>query len=154
MTALRSGQVSAARYALSRGDLTVTHQFAATLVAKDPEDAEGHFLLGIAESSAGRVQAGIQHVGRAVALDPQGEYRAQLAKLFTLVRRDGDAAATLNDAEQALPGDALSRDTMGCVYARLGDMPLPSPILRRLCALNREAPNIVTIWRPPSISWA
>jgi hypothetical protein len=54
-------------------------------------------------------------------LDPQGEYRAQLAKLFTLVRRDGDAAATLRDAEQALPSDALSRDTMGCVYARLGD---------------------------------
>ena len=41
-------------------------------------------------------------------LDPQGEYRAQLAKLFTLVRRDGDAAATLRDAEQALPTDALS----------------------------------------------
>jgi hypothetical protein len=67
------------------------------------------------------VQSGIQHLDRAVSLDPQGEYRAQLAKLFTLVRRDGDAAATLRDAEQAPPADALSRDTMGCVYARLGD---------------------------------
>ena len=121
MTAARPGQISAARSALSRGDLNATHRFAATLVAEDPRNAEGHFLLGIAESSAGRVQTGIQHVGKAVALDPQGEYRAQLAKLFTLVRRDGDAAATLHDAEQALPTDALSRDTMGCVYARLGD---------------------------------
>ncbi|MEO8373709.1 MAG: sulfotransferase [Sphingomonas bacterium] len=121
MTAARSGQISAARSALSRGDINATHRFAATLVANNPTDAEGHFLLGIAASSAGRVQIGIQHVGKAVALDPQGEYRAQLAKLFTLVRRDGDAAATLHDAEQALPADALSRDTMGCVYARLGD---------------------------------
>jgi Flp pilus assembly protein TadD len=121
MTAARFGQVRAARSALVRGDLGTTQRFAATLVAEDPKDAEGHFLLGIAASSAGRVQAGIQHLGQAIALDPQGEYRAQLAKLYTLVRRDGDAAATLCDAERALPSDALSRDTMGCVYARLGD---------------------------------
>lgn len=121
MTATRAGQVSAARSALSRGDLQSTHRFAATIVANDPGDAEGLFLLGIAESSVGRIQAGIQHIDRAVALDPQGEYRAQLAKLFTLVRRDGDAAETLRDAEQAPPADALSRDTMGCVYARLGN---------------------------------
>jgi Flp pilus assembly protein TadD len=121
MSAARAGRISAARSALARGDLRTAHRLAAALVADDPRDAEAHFLLGIAESSAGRVQAGIQHVGRAVMLDPQGEYRAQLAKLYMLVRRDGDAAATLRDAEQALPADALSRDTMGCVYARLGD---------------------------------
>lgn len=121
MSAARSGQINAARSALSRGDLRSTHQFAATMVAENPRDAEGHFLLGIAESSAGRIQAGIGHVGQAVELDPQGEYRAHLAKLFSLVRRDGDAAATLREAEQAPPVDALSRDTMGCVYARLGD---------------------------------
>lgn len=122
MMATRSGQAAvAARGALARGDWNATHRFAATLVAENPGNAEGHFLLGVAESGVGRVHAGIQHLGRAVALDPQGEYRAQLAKLFTLVRRDGDAAATLHDAEQALPADALSRDTMGCVYARLGD---------------------------------
>lgn len=121
MTEMRAARVEAARNALSRGDLGATHRFAATLVADNPGDAEGHFLLGIAESSAGRIRNGIQHVGQAVSLDPQGEYRAQLAKLFTLVRQDGDAAATLRDAEQALPADALSRDTMGCVYARLGD---------------------------------
>ncbi len=121
MSAAGSGQASVARRALLLGDLDSTQRFAATMVADNPRDAEGHFLLGVAESSAGRVQAGIQHLGRAVALDPQGEYRAQLAKLFTLVRRDGDAAATLRDAEQTPPVDALSRDTMGCVYARLGD---------------------------------
>lgn len=121
MTELRSGRIVAARSALARGDLQTTYQLATTFVSADPKDAEGHFLLGIAEASMGRILAGIQHIGQAVTLDPQGEYRAQLAKLYTLVRRDGDAAATLRDAEQALPTDALSRDTMGCVYARLGD---------------------------------
>ncbi|MFT4025575.1 MAG: sulfotransferase [Novosphingobium sp.] len=121
MTVTHPRRVSAARSALYRGDMGSAHQFAMTMVAENPRDAEGHFVLGIAESSAGRVQAGIEHIDRAVALDPQGEYRAQLAKLLTLMRRDGDAAAILQDAERALPSDALSRDTMGCVYARLGD---------------------------------
>ncbi|MDE2403136.1 MAG: sulfotransferase [Sphingomonadales bacterium] len=121
MIAERSARAVTARSALSRGDLQTTHDLAATMVAQDPEDAEGHFLLGIAESGQGRIRDGIRHIDRAVTLDPRGEYRAQLARLFTLVRRDGDAAVTLRDAEATPPADALSRDTMGCVYARLGD---------------------------------
>lgn len=121
MMEMRSARVEAARSALSRGDLGAAHRFATTLLTENPEDAEGYFLLGIAESGAGRIRPGIRHLGQAVALDPQGEYRAHLAKLFTLVRQDGDAAVMLRGAEQALPADALSRDTMGCVYARLGD---------------------------------
>ncbi|MGC4251442.1 MAG: sulfotransferase [Sphingobium sp.] len=112
--------IRAAREAL-QGDLMADRQVAATWAAGNPRDAEGHFLLGMAESNAGRIREGIRHLDCAVALDPQGEYRAQLAKLFIMVRRDGDAAAMLRDAEQDPPADALSRDTMGCVYARLGD---------------------------------
>jgi Flp pilus assembly protein TadD len=118
---MRAAQVEAARSALYKGDRDTARHFAATLVAENSNDAEGHFLLGIAESNVGRVRVGIQHLRQAVALDPQGEFRAHLAKLFTLVREDGEAAATLREAEQAPPADALSRDTMGCVYARLGN---------------------------------
>ncbi|WP_022683859.1 tetratricopeptide repeat-containing sulfotransferase family protein [Sphingobium bisphenolivorans] len=121
MTVMRSARVEAARTALSSGDLAAAHRFAARVVEENADDAEGHFLLGIAQSNGGDIGAGLQQLKRAVALDPQGEYRAHLAKLFTLVRQDGEAAATLRDAEQAPPADALSRDTMGCVYARLGD---------------------------------
>jgi tetratricopeptide (TPR) repeat protein len=121
MIAARTRRIDAARHALAQGDLGATRSLAAAMVADQADDAEGHFLLGVAEAGAGRIQAGIGHLIEAVTLDPQGEYRAQLAKLFCLVRRDGDAAATLRAAEQAPPADALSRDTMGCVYARLGD---------------------------------
>ncbi|VWX54294.1 tetratricopeptide repeat-containing sulfotransferase family protein [Novosphingobium sp. 9U] len=117
----RTRTVQAARAALSQGDLATAHRLAASLVAQDASDAEGHFLLGVSVAGAGQIQLGIEHLTRSVTLDPRGEYRAQLAKLLTMVRRDGDAAATLSEAEEAPPTDALSRDTMGCVYARLGD---------------------------------
>jgi len=112
---------AAARAALERGDIAGVRQLATIRLSEASGEAEGRFLLGIAEAEAGRVQAGISQIEQAVALAPHGEYRAQLARLYTLVRRDGDAAAVLRATETALPQDALGRDTMGCVYARLGD---------------------------------
>lgn len=115
------------RAVLERGDFAGAGRLAALLLSKAPSKAEGHFLLGIAEAEAGRVHEAVRQVEQAVALAPHGEYRAQLARLYTLVRRDGDAATVLRAAEAAPPTDALGRDTMGCVYARLGahDAALP-----------------------------
>lgn len=121
MIATVAGQIDAPRKARVQRPAHLSFLSSMTEGAENPHDAEGHFLLGMAESSAGHFQSAIRHVAQAVAMDPRGEYRAQLAKLFTLVRREGDAAATLREAELAPPADALSRDTMGCVYARLGD---------------------------------
>jgi Flp pilus assembly protein TadD len=121
MTEMRAAWVEAARSALVENNRSAAHRYATMLVRGNDKDAEGYFLLGVTEASGGRVRLGIEHLNRAVALNPQGEYRAQLAKLQILVREDGEAAATLREAEQAPPEDALSRDTMGCVYARLGD---------------------------------
>lgn len=105
---------------LERGDLAGARRRGAMLVA-DGGAAEGHFLLGMADAESGRITDAIGRIERAVALAPHGEYRAQLARLYTLVRRDGDAAGMLAAAEAAPPVDGLGHDTMGCVYARLGD---------------------------------
>ena len=117
----RDERVAAARAALARGDWTAVARFAGAVLAESGEDAEALFLHGLADAAAGRVAAAIELIERAVARCPAGEYRAQLARLYVGVRRDGDAAMVLAAAEAALPDDALSRDTMGCVYARLGD---------------------------------
>lgn len=121
MTSMRSARIEAARAALARGDLDTAQRIATALTVAQPGEAEAHFLLGVAEATAGRIAAGIRHIERAIETAPQGEYLAQLAKLLTLVRREGEAAEALRQAELTLPADALSRDTMGCVYARLGD---------------------------------
>lgn len=111
----------AARAALERGDPAGARELAAGVVRQFPDLAEGHFLIGLAEATQGRVSAGIEYLERAVALDGRGEYWAQLARLLSLAQRDGEAARALGEAERAPPSDALSLDTMGCVYARLGD---------------------------------
>ncbi|MGK6355424.1 sulfotransferase [Sphingomonas sp. DT-207] len=112
---------AAGRAALEKGDFAGARRLAAVRMSEASGKAEAYFLLGVADAEAGRVQDGIRQIEQAVAIAPHGEYRAQLARLYTLVRRDGDAAATLRAAEASPPADALGRDTMACVYARLGD---------------------------------
>jgi tetratricopeptide (TPR) repeat protein len=111
----------AARALLAGGDLAGARRLGILRLRDADSRAEGQFLIGIADAEAGRVRDAIARIEQAVAIAPYGEYRAQLARLYTLVRRDGDAAAMLHAAEGALPEDALGRDTMGCAYARLGN---------------------------------
>lgn len=111
-------QGAAAREALRRGDWAAAQRLATGLMARSP--AEAQFVLGVAAGSTGRAVQALAHLQQAVALDARGEYRAQLAKWLSLLRRDGEAAQVLDEVEKALPTDALSLDTIGCVYARLG----------------------------------
>lgn len=126
---------AAARTLLDRGDLAGARRLGLRRIAEPAGRAEGAFLIGIADAEAGRLRDGIAAIEEAVAIAPHGEYRAQLARLYTLVRRDGDAAALLRAAEQAPPRDALGRDTMGCVYARLGDHEAALPHFNAAVAL-------------------
>lgn len=128
-------RIAAIRRALARRDLGAAEQLAASAVAAFPDDAEARFLLGMARAEAGRVSAGIADVAQAVELEPRGAFRAQLARLQIMLRQDGAAAATLAAAERALPDDALGRDTIGCVYARLGEHAASMPHFREAVRL-------------------
>jgi tetratricopeptide (TPR) repeat protein len=77
--------------------------------------------LGLADAVEGKVTVGIGKMDAAIAIAPRAEYLAQRARLFVLARRDGDALASASAALAAVPEDALTYDTIGCVYARLGD---------------------------------
>jgi tetratricopeptide (TPR) repeat protein len=112
---------TAIRAALARGEHQAALAAAERWRTEAPNEPEAHFLAGISAASLGRVTAGVALIEAAVERDPRGEYQAQLARLYTLVRRDDAAARSLRAAETSPPTDALGRDTMGCVYARLGD---------------------------------
>lgn len=123
MTSLppQSPRAAPIRALLAQGENQAALDAATRWRIEAPHVAEAWFLAGIAAALLGRVTIGIQLIEAAAGRDGQGEYHAQLARLYTMVRRDDAAARALQAAEAALPTDALGRDTMGCVYARLGD---------------------------------
>ncbi|MHA6719430.1 sulfotransferase family protein [Sphingomonas sp. RS6] len=113
--------LAAARAALARGDFDTVIRHAGPALAATDTEAESRFLLGVVAAERGQIADAIAQIEAAVMTQPRGEYRAQLARLYALARRDGDAAAQLAAIERDPPADALSRDTIGCVYARLGN---------------------------------
>ncbi|MGK6321743.1 sulfotransferase [Sphingomonas sp. DT-51] len=132
-------RAAAIRHALARGQAEDALTAATRWRDDTPEAAEAFFLGGLAAAMLGRVGDGIRLIEQAVERDARGEYCAQLARLYTLVRRDADASAVLAETERALPEDALSRDTIGCVYARLGDHAAALPHFA--AAIRREPAN-------------
>nr|WP_246204945.1 sulfotransferase [Altericroceibacterium indicum] len=110
-----------ARSALKRGDPGAAASAAKALVLEDTSQPAGYFLLGIAAAETGQVAKAIPLIQAAVDRGPVAEHVAQLARLLSLLRRDGEAAETARKALALNPDDARTLDTIGCVLARLGD---------------------------------
>lgn len=92
------------------------------------QSAEAHFLHGMREANAGRVIQALQAVGSALALAERPEYLGQYAKLLVQVRRDSEALKAADRAVALAPSDALTLDTIGCVYSRLGAHDRAAPL--------------------------
>lgn len=110
-----------ARDALKRGDLGAAASAAKALVLQDTDQPTGYFLLGIAAAETGQFTKAIPLIQAAVDRGAEAEHLAQLARLLSLLRRDGEAANAAAEALALNPDDARTLDTIGCVLARLGD---------------------------------
>jgi tetratricopeptide (TPR) repeat protein len=110
-----------ARDALKRGDLPAAAQAAKALATAEPTRPTGFFLLGMAAAEAGHVARAVPMLQEAVARGPEAEHLVQLARLLSLLRRDGEAGEAARRAWDLAPTDALTLDTIGCVLVRLGD---------------------------------
>ncbi|MDB5662097.1 MAG: hypothetical protein JWN59_435 [Sphingomonas bacterium] len=128
---------SRGRAALQRGDWAETRRIATSL-ASNGDAAEALFLAGMADAESGRVSAGLEALGKAAALRPSAEYTAQLARFSIQARRDGAARTAAERAEMLKPEDALTYDTIGCVYARLGDHAAAARMFQQAVARNPD----------------
>ena len=92
------------------------------------KSAEAHFLRGMSAANAGRIVEALQAVGTAVSLTDRAEYVGQYARLLVQVRRDAEALLAADRAVALKPTDALTLDTIGCVYSRLGAHDRAAPL--------------------------
>lgn len=95
------------------------------------------FASGVAAARAGDIQAAIGRVQRAVALAPdKPAYRAELARLYSLVHMNREATE-LADAVLAMdPGDHDTLLALGLVFHRVKAMASAREAFRRLVAVS------------------
>lgn len=113
-----------ARAALKAGRVVDCHTIAMTQAARDPHNAEARFLLGVSEAMRGDIRGGVERMRESLGLAPSAECAAHLARYLLLMRLDDEARSVLASAKRCLAAgeraEALTLDTIGCAYARLG----------------------------------
>lgn len=126
----------AAVAALNRGDNGEARRLCQELISMRPEHADSHFLLGMAAANQGQLAVALTSVQNAVRLRTLPEYLAQLARLLVLARRDAEALPIAGEALALQPTDALTLDTIGGVYSRLGAHKEALPCFAQAIAKN------------------
>jgi tetratricopeptide (TPR) repeat protein len=126
----------AAVAALKRGDNDGARRLCRELIAQRPDHADSHFLLGMAEANQGHLPTALVSVQNAARLRSSPEYLAQLARLLVIARRDADALTAAGQALALQPADALTLDTIGGVYSRLGAHKAALPCFAEAVAKN------------------
>lgn len=131
----------AAVAALNGGDMLQLGRSAQAMIRTRPEAPDGHFYFGLAAEAIGRVSLALEAVEEAARLSLKPEYLAQRARLLLLLRQDGAARESACAAAALAPRDAPTFDTIGCVFARLGDHATALPPFERATALQPTNPQ-------------
>ncbi|MEO8464249.1 MAG: sulfotransferase [Gammaproteobacteria bacterium] len=126
---------SAALQRLNCADLVGARAACLEVLAVAPEHADAHFLLGMVAASARRYGEACTAIERALILDAtRSDYHAQHARCLASLKHDGEARAAAEHAESLAPRDALTLDTLGVVWSRLGDHDRAVAAFRRAVA--------------------
>lgn len=128
--------------ALNRGDNDEARRLCLQLISLRPDHADAHFLLGMAEANQGRLPAALASVQNAVRLRASPEYLAQLARLLVVARREAEALKVAGEALALNPTDALTLDTIGGVYSRIGAHKEALPCFARAVEKNPQHPQM------------
>lgn len=125
--------------ALNRGDWTQARVLATRLLMKMPHHAGVHFVAGVASLQLQQLQPAINHLRRAVAINPgRADYNTQLARALAIGCSLREAVEAADRAMTMLPNDALTLDTLGVVYTQANAHAKAVEVFRRAAELMPE----------------
>lgn len=123
------------------GDHETARRLCLELVDALPGNAEPHLLLGLAEAAVGQHGVAIKALGNAARLRPGAGTLAQLARVLLQARREDEAIAAAERAVALCPDDALTLDTIGCVYSHCGRHESALPLFEAAAKLRPRHPQ-------------
>ena len=132
-----------ARHAASTRNWNQVNHCALEIRRRDPANAEGPFLLGLARKAAAQPQAAAESFAEALELDA-ARYDAaiELAWQYILLNRHGEASGYLDDYAPMLSNSPLYLDLAGQCYVRLGFYEKAWPLFERARELQPGADSI------------
>lgn len=127
---------------MARGNRNAAKAVLADLLAKDPDDAQAHFLQGQVELESGRIAQARACFSRAAALDPsQAQFHAFLG-YCQIEQDDRDGAQRSAETALALGPDDRMRDLVATIQSRLGLHQAAAATLLRAIEQGSKIPSI------------
>ncbi len=110
-----------ARRAMQRQEWAVVHEGANRLLAMDPREPEGHFLMGLVQKAAQKPRLAVEAFEKALSID-SNRYDAaiELANQYVIAVRNNEAIELLSRYTDHLSNSPRYLDMAGTLYSNLG----------------------------------
>ncbi|MEQ9560211.1 MAG: tetratricopeptide repeat protein [Rhodospirillales bacterium] len=122
------------------GDLGGAERAYRAILADHPDHADALHLLGLVAYQKGDAAAALEHICRAIAIDPRAAmYHANLGRVLMAQGRAADAAEAYREAVVLAPNDAAAHSDMAAALVTAGDFDAARPRARLALELD---PNL------------
>lgn len=128
--------------ALNRSDWPQAFALAQRVLPNAPSHAGVHFVAGVAALHQQRIPVALQHLQRAVTLNPsRADYGAQWARALAAARLMRQAVEAADTAAALPTEDPLALDSLGVIYSQANAHAKAAEMFRRAAELRPEVAN-------------
>jgi protein O-GlcNAc transferase len=121
------------------GDAAGADLLLTTYLTRNPDDADGHNIIGLAKRQLGDLDAAAAHLGKAAMLNPrEALYAVNLAMLLGDLGRLDEAVAALETLLRAVPGQADALIHRAALLRRMGRYDEAVAASRMAVAFHRD----------------